>query len=118
MGRVDRIDTWNGRVRRSLNNCDVAGTTGRSAITDFCGVAGPNQAWLNRAGLTANEVRAMRNESNIFRNEALESHSRGSEARRDNLLRISPGWTTWAYWLLIGLFAAAFLYMAIARVDD
>jgi membrane fusion protein (multidrug efflux system) len=60
----------------------------------------------------------MRDVPNIFRNEALESHSRGSEARRDNLLRISPGWTMWTYWLLISLFAAASLYMAIAKVDD
>src|SRR5206468_9539391 len=47
-----------------------------------------------------------------------ESHSRGSDARHDGLLQITPGWTTWTYWLLIGLFLAATLYVVIARVDE
>ena len=60
----------------------------------------------------------MRSESNIFRNEALESHSRGTDARHDSLLQISPGWISWTYWLLITLFLAASLYLTIAKVDE
>jgi multidrug efflux pump subunit AcrA (membrane-fusion protein) len=60
----------------------------------------------------------MRSDVDIFRGQALESHSRGYNTEHGNLLQISPAWTTWTYWLLIGLFVAASLYLVIARIDE
>ncbi len=60
----------------------------------------------------------MRTESTIFRNEALESLSRGSDARHDAMLQIAPGWTMWTYWLLIALVVAASLYVVIGTIDE
>jgi multidrug efflux pump subunit AcrA (membrane-fusion protein) len=59
----------------------------------------------------------MKSEPTIFRDEALEFHSRGNRTHND-LLHISTQWTSWIYWLLIGLFSAALLYIVIARVDE
>jgi membrane fusion protein (multidrug efflux system) len=53
----------------------------------------------------------------IFRNEALKYYGQGSAARND-LLHISTAWTTWTYWLLIGLFVAATFYLIVERVDE
>jgi len=60
----------------------------------------------------------MRIEANIFRNEALQSHSRGAATDHGSLLQIAPSWTAWTYWLLVGLFAGGSLYVAIAHVDE
>jgi len=60
----------------------------------------------------------MRPESTIFRNEALESLSQGNDNRHDALLEITPGWTTWTYWLLVGLVIAASLYAVIGTIDE
>lgn len=52
----------------------------------------------------------------IFRAEALRHH----EGRRQegDVLRISPRWTRWAYWALLGVAVAALLYSVIGTVPE
>lgn len=52
----------------------------------------------------------------IFREEALEYHASGH--RRGDLLRISPAWTQWVFWLLLALLAAGVLYVIFATVPE
>src|SRR6266446_1360786 len=59
----------------------------------------------------------MQSRPTIFREEALESHSRRSAAQSD-LLRLSPQATSWTYWLLIGCFLASFIYVMLGRIDE
>jgi membrane fusion protein (multidrug efflux system) len=51
-----------------------------------------------------------------FRQEAIEYHA--GERREGALLRLSPGWTRWSYWLLVCMLVAAAAYGAIARVHE
>ena len=58
----------------------------------------------------------MQSES-IFRQEALEFQSRGKVATSD-VLRISRQGTSWAYWLIVGLFLVSCVYMVFGRIDE
>jgi len=59
----------------------------------------------------------MQDQPTIFREEAVESHFRGSAIQGD-LLRISPQWMTWTYWLLIGLILASSAYVVLGSIDE
>jgi membrane fusion protein (multidrug efflux system) len=59
----------------------------------------------------------MRVESNVFRNEAVQAHSRG-RAGEGSLPHIAPAWTNWLYWLLLGLFVTTTLISIVGRVDE
>jgi multidrug efflux pump subunit AcrA (membrane-fusion protein) len=52
----------------------------------------------------------------IFREEALRHHE-GSREEGD-LLRISPKWTQWTYWVLIALVIAATLYSLLGTIPE
>jgi biotin carboxyl carrier protein len=53
----------------------------------------------------------------IYREEALDYYSqdRGDQGA---LLRISPAWTGWAYWLLVATVMVAMLFALIGRIDE
>lgn len=53
----------------------------------------------------------------VFRTEALESYLAGRGTEGD-VLRISPAWTRWTYWLLLGLLAAAIAFSLLASVKE
>jgi multidrug efflux pump subunit AcrA (membrane-fusion protein) len=55
--------------------------------------------------------------SAVFREEAMESHLRGNRTQGD-LLRLSPRWTTWTYWLLVAVFLASSIYMVFGRINE
>lgn len=59
----------------------------------------------------------MQDRPSIFREEAMEHHLQGNRAQGD-LLRISPQWTNWTYRLLVGVFAAGFIYSLFGRFDQ
>jgi multidrug efflux pump subunit AcrA (membrane-fusion protein) len=59
----------------------------------------------------------MQTQPTIFREEAVEFRSRGNSAP-DDLLRISPGGTGWAYWLLLVLFLACLIYIVFGKIDE
>jgi Barrel-sandwich domain of CusB or HlyD membrane-fusion len=52
----------------------------------------------------------------LFRSRALEQAQ--EIAPQGDLLRLTPAWTRWAYWLIVGGAAAAVLYVSLARVDE
>jgi len=55
--------------------------------------------------------------SNIFRAEALEYHFRGSRTHGD-LLRLSPRWMNWTYWLLLTVLAAGSIYVIFGSANE
>lgn len=59
----------------------------------------------------------MQSQPTIFREEALEHHLRGSRAHGD-LLRVSPRWTNWTYWLLVAVFLAGSVYLVFGRLNE
>jgi membrane fusion protein (multidrug efflux system) len=52
----------------------------------------------------------------LFRSEALSS--RAAERDFGDLLRLSPAWIGYAYWLVVAAFVAAGAYAAIGRIDE
>jgi membrane fusion protein (multidrug efflux system) len=52
----------------------------------------------------------------IFREEALRHHE-GAQQEGD-LLRISPKWTRWTYWVLLALLVAAALYSVLGTIPE
>lgn len=59
----------------------------------------------------------MPSRSTIFREEALDSHSREKLIHGD-ILRISPRWTSWTYWLLVAVFVVGFSYLCFGRINE
>jgi membrane fusion protein (multidrug efflux system) len=55
--------------------------------------------------------------STIFREEAVAYHVRGNRMQGD-LLRISPRWTNWTYWLLVAVCVASSIYMVFGRLNE
>jgi len=53
----------------------------------------------------------------LFRAEAIESYRAGHRSTGD-LLRISPGWTGWCYWLLLGVALAGMTYLTLGTVHE
>jgi membrane fusion protein (multidrug efflux system) len=58
-----------------------------------------------------------RNPKELFRDAALRAHY-GSRGSQGDLLRISPGWTTWVYWLLVAIFLTGLCYLVFGRVNE
>lgn len=54
--------------------------------------------------------------SALFRTRAIEQA--GELAEHADLLRLSPTWTRWAYWIIVAGAASAVAYVALARVDE
>jgi membrane fusion protein (multidrug efflux system) len=52
----------------------------------------------------------------IFRKEALEAQNEYRGA--GDILRLSPAWTRWSYWLLLGVLIAGFVYSVIGTVGE
>jgi hypothetical protein len=52
----------------------------------------------------------------LFRARALE-HA-GQSTERADVLRLSPTWTRWAYWLILGGALTAIAYLGLAHVDE
>src|SRR5262249_12441637 len=55
-------------------------------------------------------------DADIFRREALEHHTR--PRHEGDMLRLSPSWTTWIYWLLIGIFVGGIAYAILGDVHE
>jgi membrane fusion protein (multidrug efflux system) len=52
----------------------------------------------------------------IFRKEALQQ--REGQRREGRLLRITPAWTEWAYWSVLGAVGCALLYCFVGRIGE
>lgn len=52
----------------------------------------------------------------LYRQEALQEHAR--PRLEGEVLRIAPGWTRWAYWMLLMVLATALLFCVVGTVHD
>jgi len=52
----------------------------------------------------------------LFRREAMEAHQ--SHRKHGDVVRISPAWVQWSYWLLLALLLVGGSYMYFGKVDD
>lgn len=52
----------------------------------------------------------------LFRDEAMDHHVRGTEGRRD-VLRLSPSWARWSYWALLAMVLVGLLFVIFAEVS-
>lgn len=52
----------------------------------------------------------------IFREEALKHRAKG--AGEGDLLRLSPDWTRWTYWLLVALFLTGIVYCTVGTLNE
>lgn len=79
----------------------------------FAGQAGP---LLEQLGLhlEAEALLEAENHQEIFRREALEAYA--VRGRHGDVIRISPRWVDWAYWLIVAVVAAALAYTALAQI--
>src|SRR5262245_48669443 len=53
----------------------------------------------------------------VSREEASACHVRGTRTQAD-LLRLSPRWTRWTYWLLVAVFVAGSTYVVFGRLNE
>jgi membrane fusion protein, multidrug efflux system len=54
--------------------------------------------------------------ADIFRREALEHHNR--PPREGDVLKLSPGWSRWTFWMLVGACLAALAYAILGEVGE
>src|SRR6185369_2324079 len=68
---------------------------------------------------TDEEVREQSQEraTDIFREEALNYYISGNEGQGD-LLRISPKWIAWSYWLLLAVLVSGLLYTVLGTLNE
>src|SRR5689334_19515419 len=52
----------------------------------------------------------------LFRQEALEQ--RAQAGSRGSLLRMSPAWTRWSYWMVVALLGAGALYAILGTIHE
>ncbi len=65
----------------------------------------------------ARKARLRSGSDSVFREEALAHHQAGLRDQGD-LLRISPSWTRWVYWVLLAVLVVAFAYSLIGRINE
>lgn len=53
----------------------------------------------------------------IFRKQALEAHAAGMK-ETGSLLRLSPAWVGWVYWLLVTVFLTGVGYISVGRINE
>lgn len=54
--------------------------------------------------------------SDLFRTEAIQHHAQ--YAGQGDVLRISPDWTQWSYWLLVGICVVGLLYVTFGKIYE
>lgn len=52
----------------------------------------------------------------LFRREAMEAHQ--AHRKHGDVVRVSPAWVRWSYWLVLALLIAGSAYMYFGHVDD
>lgn len=55
-------------------------------------------------------------QNDLFRREALEAYTSWQE--QGDVLRVSPRWLGWTFWLLVAVFTAAAVYMVVGTVHE
>jgi hypothetical protein len=86
----------------------------RDMMVSFAERAGPMMHHLALLVEAEAILRAQR--ERLFRAEPMRNH--GAPGHRGDVVRVSPGWIRWAYWLLVALTIACFVYLAVGEVDQ
>lgn len=85
-----------------------------AVLANFAERAGPMLQHLSQ--LVETEMMLRSQEDTLFRSESLHEHAR--PGYRGDVVRVSPGWIRWAYWVLVLLALAAGVYLVLGRVDQ
>lgn len=86
----------------------------RDMMTSFAERAGPLMHHLALLVEAEAIVRAQREK--LFRSESLQAHAdRGNQG---DVVRVSPSWIRWAYWMLVVLMIASAVYLVVGEVDQ
>ncbi len=89
----------------------------RQLLATFAQKTGPMMHHLALMVETEAVLRAEREQQErLYRREALNAY--GQVGHRGDVVRISPAWIRWAYWVLLGLSIASVVYLCVGRVDQ
>lgn len=89
----------------------------RELLATFAQKTGPMMHHLALMVETEAVLRAEREQHDrLYRREALRAY--GQAGHRGDVVRISPTWIRWAYWVLLGLSVASVVYLCVGRVDQ
>jgi len=86
----------------------------REVMVTFAERAGPMMHHLALLVEAEAILRAQR--ERLFRAEPLRAHA--APGHRGDVVRVSPGWIRWAYWMLVALMAASLVYLVVGEVDQ
>jgi biotin carboxyl carrier protein len=86
----------------------------RDVMVAFAERAGPMMHHL--ALLVESEAILRAQRERLFRAEPLRAHA--APGQRGDVVRVSPGWIRWAYWLLVVLMGASLVYLVVGEVDQ
>lgn len=86
----------------------------QAMLTSFAGRAGPMMRHL--ALLVRTEALLRAEQEGLFRAESMRAQA--AAGQRGDIIRVSPGWVGWAYWLLVALAAASVVYLCVGEVDQ
>lgn len=64
------------------------------------------------------EVTEVTPQPTLFRAIAVDHHANGEQATKGDVLRISPSWTRWAYWLVLLTTIASVVFAAVVRLPQ
>ena len=86
----------------------------RETMVTFAERAGPMMHHLALLVEAEAILRAQR--ERLFRTEPLRNQA--GLGHRGDVVRVSPGWIRWAYWLLVALTLASLVYLVVGEVDQ
>lgn len=87
----------------------------RGQLTELAAQAGP---WLGQLSLhlEAEALIEARAEGGLFRREAMERHV--GAGRYGDVVRVSPAWVSWSYWVIVALIVSGIAYTAVGTIDE
>ncbi|HUH04789.1 MAG TPA: HlyD family efflux transporter periplasmic adaptor subunit [Kofleriaceae bacterium] len=87
----------------------------RAQLAELAAQSGPFLSQLS-LHLEAEALIEARAEDGLFRREAVERYA--GAGRYGDVVRVSPNWVSWSYWVIVALIVAAVGYAAIGTVDE
>lgn len=87
----------------------------RSTMALFAEKSGPTLDHLAQLVEAEAELRAERGDDGLFREEAVANYASAGE--RGDVVRVSPSWVTWSFWILVVSMTAGFSYLFVGEID-
>lgn len=88
----------------------------RSLVSWLASQIGPLTGQLALQLEAESVIEEAREQEQIFRQEAMNANA--SLTRRGDVVRVSPAWVSWLYWLLVALLASMVAFALIGRVNE